>query len=806
MEEIVREGARAAREDKYNASLLRLYPLLGRAQTYTEILAALMTEVPDTLGYPGVSLGIMDEAGDSFLLPDVKGDAVEEAVRNIMELGDTYRVSKATEEFLRIPIAGDPMMEELAECSHIVVVEDALIDPRTNKEIVSAIQARTLVNVPLVLAGRLVGTLNFGTYGDQGVLVPDQQQLEYMSALANHVAVAMDRVVFLRQRAEAEDALRLSQRKLALHLEQTLMGVIEWDRDFRVREWNPAAEAIFGYTREEALGREPFGLILDEDARPRYQAIWDGLLRQDGGELSTNENITSDGRTILCDWVNTPLTDDCGHVVGVMSLARDVTERQRSEEFRVAKEAAEAASVAKSTFLANMSHEIRTPMNAILGFSRLMRNDRGLSERQRQQLDIINSSGEHLLALINDVLEMSKVEAGRMSANPSAFNIRAMLSDLGSLFGLRAQSKGIELHIGCSEDVPRLIVTDENKFRQILVNLLGNAVKFTERGSVELDVAVHPDAGGTLRLVARVTDTGRGIASEDVKRLFEYFEQAPSGQDDEVGTGLGLAISREFAQLLGGDVSAESEVGVGSTFTLDIPVDEAETGPGAVGHEERRVTGLRPGEPRSKILIADDTPASRELLVQLLEPIGFRVKAVVNGEDAVTAFREWRPDLILMDMHMPVMDGFKAVRNVRCLAGGAAVHVIAVTASAFSEMRQGVFDAGADDLIVKPFQEGELFGKIAKFLGVHYTYERSSGVVGESESEILDRESMASLSYATVARLRQATVLADFEAVLQIADKLSESDPVLASRLRSLADNFDAETILLALPSEVDES
>jgi PAS domain S-box-containing protein len=602
----------------------------------------------------------------------------------------------------------------------------------------------------------------------------------------------------ITERRLAEEELRVSRQKLARHLEQTLLGVIEWDPEFRVREWNPAAEAIFGYSRDEAIGRHAAELILAEADRPQVDSVFQQLLRQEGGEFAANENVTKDGRTIVCEWVNTPLLDDHGTVIGIMSLARDVTELRESEHLRVAVEAAEAASLAKSTFLANMSHEIRTPMNAILGFAQLMRQGEGLSERQRQQLDIINSSGQHLLALINDILEMSKVEAGRTTVNPSAFNLRMLLNEMDSMFGLRAQAKGLKLHVVGSDEVPPFIVTDENKLRQVLVNLLGNAVKFTSQGGVELRVSASRDEAGELRLHAEVQDTGPGIAPEDLRRLFTYFEQtaavgAPSG------TGLGLAISQEFVRLLGGNIVVDSRPGVGSTFRFDITIVEAAAEDVATVADDRRVVSLSPGEPQYRILIADDAPDNRELLAQMLEPVGFDIRSVADGQEALREFEKWRPQLILMDMRMPVMDGYEATRRIRRTELGAHVAIIGVTASVFSEMRQGVYDAGVDDFIAKPFGAGELFGKIGKLLGARYVYQEEGAEAERQIAEGLDAEAIAALPRELVSRLKRATLAADFEAVLQLADEAERHDDRAGTALHALAERFDAERILEAL-------
>ena len=602
------------------------------------------------------------------------------------------------------------------------------------------------------------------------------------------------------ERKLGEEALRESQQRLALHLEQTLLGVIEWDTEFRVTEWNPAAEAVFGYSREEVIGHNASDLILSKARRPEIDALFDHLVQQKASEFSTGENVTKDGRTILCEWVNTPLVDENGTVVGGMSLARDVTERRQAEEFRIAKEVAEAANVAKSGFLANMSHEIRTPLNAILGFSQLMGREEGLSARQRQQLDIINNSGEHLLALVNDVLEMAKIEAGRVTLNPTAFDLYALTDSVETLFSMQANEKGLELRIIRSDDVPRFVIADENRLRQVFVNLVGNAVKFTEKGGVTLRVGARHEDGGALHLLAEVEDTGPGIAPEELDGLFEYFEQAGAGRRAESGTGLGLAISRGFVHLLGGEITVRSEVGKGSVFSFDVAVEEAAAKAAAGGAEARRVTGLRAGEPRYRVLVADDAADNRELLVQLLEPVGFDVRAVADGKQAVREFRSWHPDLVLMDMRMPVMDGYEATRRIRATSAGAHVPIIGVTASVFSEMRHEVFAAGVDDFLGKPFSDSELFDKIRRLLGLHYVYEAEAATPEPEEVGALSVAAVAALPSDLVDRIRRATVAADFDAVLYLADEVERTDHQLAAALRNLAGAFDSDRILAALP------
>jgi len=601
----------------------------------------------------------------------------------------------------------------------------------------------------------------------------------------------------------AEEALRASQRKLALHLEQTMLGVIEWDTDFRVREWNPAAEAIFGYTRDEAVGHHASELIVPEEARPQLDSVFERLMKQAGGEFNTNRNTTKDGRTILCEWVNTPLVDDSGAVIGVMALARDVTENRRVEELRIAKEAAEAASSAKSGFLANMSHEIRTPLNAILGFSQLLGRDQELSEIQRQWLGIINASGEHLLALINDVLDMSKIESGRTTPNLREVNLHDLLDNLHGLFNAAAAAKGLELRFICTNHVPRLVITDESKLRQVLINLLGNAVKYTDEGSIEVRVATRRTEDGNLRLVVEVEDTGTGIAPEEMNRLFEYFEQADAGRHAESGTGLGLAISRGFVRLLGGEITVRSEVGEGSVFSFDIAIGEVTEHEAAAGVRTRRVTGLQSDASRYRVLVADDAADNRELLLALLKPIGFELKAVSDGEQALEEFLSWHPNLILMDMRMPVMDGYEATRRIREAPGGAEVSIVAVTASVLSEMQDGDHVAAVDDFIGKPFSMSEIYDKIGRLLGVRYVYEDEAAPASQTEAT-LNPAALVALPDDLLERIRRATIAGDFDAVLRLADEVGQTDTQLAAGLRDSAERLDPEPILSALPRDAD--
>lgn len=478
----------------------------------------------------------------------------------------------------------------------------------------------------------------------------------------------------------------------------------------------------------------------------------------------------------------------------------------RTQELKTAKEAAEMANISKSTFLSSMSHELRTPLNAILGFAQIMERDVQLTSTQHRHLNVIMQSGEHLLELINDVLEMSKIEAGHITVNLEHIDLYRVLNGLSDMLTLRAENKGLQLRVHRAEHVPQYIVADERKLRQVLLNLMGNAIKFTQHGHITLHVACTSCDDHWVLLDFAVSDTGLGIAPTEIERLFAPFVQTESGRKVQEGTGLGLPISQQFVRLMGGEIKVNSQVGVGSTFSFQLKLERSSANDVNDLRDTRRVIGLKAGQPPYRILIVEDRWANRILLHDLLEPLGFQLRTAINGKDALKIWQEWQPHVICMDMQMPILDGYETTRHIK--ASQPNIVIIALTASAFDHERQQVLAVGCDDYIAKPFREAEIFSKLSQHLGVEYVYEER-----EIEQTPTDKDLRVYLKQLAVVRsfpvewrqrLAHAAEILDSELSQEIVQEIENEYPEVAQTLLELVQNFQFETLmhLAATPVE----
>ncbi len=485
----------------------------------------------------------------------------------------------------------------------------------------------------------------------------------------------------------------------------------------------------------------------------------------------------------------------------------ELERKQAEAALFVAKEAAVAANQAKSIFLANMSHELRTPLNAILGFSQLMERDATLTPCQREYLEIINHSGEHLLALINDVLEMSKIEAGRVTLHNEPFDLHRLLQTLSEMFQLRTEAKNLRLEFNLGANLPRYVSADCGKLRQILINLLGNAIKFTEAGQVILTVHLKPGrvlsettSETPVYLCFEVADTGVGIASEEISKLFQPFVQTNSGLQAKEGTGLGLAISHQFVKLMKGKMECQSVVGQGTSFRFEVEVTQVESSQVETNTPASTVVKLAPNQPYYRILVVDDTPEIRRLLVELLSSVGFETQTASNGEEAIALWEVWQPHLILMDLRMPVMDGFQATRQIRrkekVYPDLKATPIVALTASVFEEQRQRIIRSGCNDCVRKPFREQIIFDKIAQYLGVQYIYEQDTpgvnvSVASQSQGNAnLSARDLAVMSQEWILQLRDCATRVNAKLVLQLLEQIPPEQVRLKQGIQDYVDHY----------------
>jgi PAS domain S-box-containing protein len=621
-------------------------------------------------------------------------------------------------------------------------------------------------------------------------------------------------MVEITDRKKIEEALRCSEEKFAkiFHTSPNPMTISRM-ADGYCLEANASAVQFFGADLDEIVGKTSSELRLWVDPTERGQVI---------AELKANQVVrsrecrlrtgTDDIRTVLLSAELIELE----HQPYLICTVHDISDRRQAEEaLRQAKLDAERANSAKSVFLANMSHELRTPLNAILGFAQILYRDSTLASEQREHVDIINRSGEHLLEMINNVLNIAKIEAGRAEMNASSFDLDRCLNDLERMFSIKTASKGLSLVFKKSATVPQFVTTDAGKLRQILINLLGNAVKFTEAGYVHLTVSVerghkNPDQDEQSDCLAdpsgfqpdflhlEVEDTGPGIAADELSSIFETFVQSKQDLDYPVGTGLGLPISRDFARTLGGNITVQSALGQGTTFYVRIPIERDST-PEHQERSARQILRLAPNQ-SYRLLVADDRWESRQLMACLLKPLGFEVRDAKNGKEAVAIWESWRPHLIWMDMRMPVMDGYEATQRIKVQPQGSDTVIIALTASVLDEERHGILAVGCDGFVQKPFREATIFEVLEHHLGVQFEVDDVGKSAAETikmsqDSHKLMPSHFKDLPIEWILQVHHAAQTANNVELTKLIVRLPETHHTLMGMLSHLVQNFRCDTI-----------
>jgi PAS domain S-box-containing protein len=615
-------------------------------------------------------------------------------------------------------------------------------------------------------------------------------------------------------RKHIEEQLKHTTEQLCLLLEYlpVVPYTCEIQGNFAATYVNSSVKAVTGYIPEEFTENSSFWAEhIHPDDKPGIFEDLPQIFKKETFELEYRWQIADGSYRWFLDSLRLVKNPDGSnsHIVGCWY---DITKRKEMEmALEKAKTAAEKANYAKSAFLANMSHELRTPLNAILGYTQIFKRDNTLSVMQKEGVDIIHRNGEYLLTLITDILDISKIEADRLELYLMDFHLGEFLKDIVNLFRIRAKQKQIYFNYQQLTDLPQIIHADEKRLRQILINLLSNAIKFTKKGGVTLKASSIQNLKSknqNRQIHFQIEDTGIGIASDKLSRIFLPFEQVGNVNEKAAGTGLGLAITKKLIDMMGGDIQVETLLGQGSTFQIKLDAPAVSEIRSSMQIEVPTIIGFK-GTPR-KILVIDDVWENCSVLVKLLKPLGFEVKEASSGQEGVEKASLWQPDLILMDLIMPEMNGFEASRRIKQIPTLKNIVIIAVSASVLKSSRQESLEAGCDDFIVKPVRSEELLERLRVHLNLTYIYDKNDGTITPKNEEIPPLQDIPkgpSVEQATT--LFNVTLRGDIDGIIKYIKQLEQEDEQLvpfAQQIYKLADQLAVKKIRKITKNYMSES
>ena len=701
------------------------------------------------------------------------------------------------------------------EVIHVPSVGDLPPEAAAEKKEWQCEGIQSLLCVPMTYGGILRGFVGFDSVHDKRHW--SGEEIRFLRMVGEIISSTLER-------RRVSEALRTSEEKYRSIFENAIEGIFQSTHEGRFVSVNPAMAQVLGHDSPEEVIATYDDIQKQLYVHPQDHENFLAPLRETGQITGFETQVyRKDGKVIWISISARTVRDSDGKVLHYEGTTEDITERRQAEKkLQKAKEAAEAANRAKSEFLSNMSHELRTPLNAILGYSQILKRYENLTEKQREHLNTVQSSGEHLLALINDILEMTRIDAKKAEPDSIAFNMPNLIRSVFNITRIKAEKKDLDVQYEALSSVPRTVVGDERKLRKVLMNLLDNAVKYTESGSVTLRASVvngqwsalkedttdegrrtrdeeelimsdeQPDDGlRTLRF--EIEDTGIGIPEEKLEEIFEPFTHGEANGRLVEGTGLGLSISRRLTELMEGRLSVESEPGKGSTFTVELELPVVEGAEAEVKEADKNVVGYE-GE-RKSILIVDDNITNLSMLVSMLEPLGFEIITAETGQEALRKIQEYGPDLMLLDLLMPGMDGDKALQQIRDNPELKDIRVIGVSAAVADRERVEAFAAHCDDFLSKPVEFGALLEKIKEQLGIEWI-EKGAEEPGIKESA--DKPGKRP-PHDILDEIAKKVEWGDFAGLERILDALLAEDAsysVFCSKIKEHARRYDDEAIL----------